>query len=301
MKHTRLFNVKFSQMRAQLESLGLQVNSHSIRAFRREDELFEPYWHFHPEVELTLIQSGTGLRFVGDHIATYGEGDLVLLGKNLPHQWVSRPSEHTSLQRAIVIQFPEKLFSSFPECEGINRLLLQANTGLQFTQPSANLLGSIADLPQRRGPLQLSLLLDILDELNHDKNRRRLSKATRFQRAADQIRQQKRINACTSYIIQNLAEHLSVSHMAARSQMQPQSFCRWFKQQTGQTFIHFLNHARIHSACVLLLSTDLPVQQVAYQVGFGHISHFNRTFKTSLGVSPTMFRAANTGLTVKTK
>ena len=47
-------------------------------------------WHHHPEFELTLTLNSRGQRFIGDHIGEYGDGDLVLIGPNLPHTWVSR-------------------------------------------------------------------------------------------------------------------------------------------------------------------------------------------------------------------
>jgi hypothetical protein len=46
-------------------------------------------WHFHPEYELTLTLGSEGQRYVGDHIGSYGDDDLVLLGPNLPHTWHS--------------------------------------------------------------------------------------------------------------------------------------------------------------------------------------------------------------------
>src|SRR3954454_7705187 len=50
---------------------------------------FDGRFHFHPEVEITLIESSNGRRVVGDSIEQFAPGDLVLLGENLPHQYVS--------------------------------------------------------------------------------------------------------------------------------------------------------------------------------------------------------------------
>src|SRR5437763_13165773 len=59
-------------------------------------------WHYHPELELTLIVKGRGLRFVADSIQDYTDGDLCLLGSNTPHTWQSQPGKRVY---AIVIQF----------------------------------------------------------------------------------------------------------------------------------------------------------------------------------------------------
>src|SRR5262245_45670040 len=46
-------------------------------------------WHYHPEFELTLTLNSRGQRYIGDSVADYDDGDLVLLGPSLPHTWCS--------------------------------------------------------------------------------------------------------------------------------------------------------------------------------------------------------------------
>ena len=75
----------------------------------RRDAGFGFLYHIHPEYELTLITQSRGKRFVGDAIGDYEEGDLVLLGSNLPHTWYSEaghPKRKHSHQ-AIYAQFTE--------------------------------------------------------------------------------------------------------------------------------------------------------------------------------------------------
>src|SRR5918992_5049310 len=66
---------------------------------------FDGRFHFHPEVEITLIESSSGRRVVGDSIEPFAPGDLVLLGENLPHQYVSDTASRKSPATAKVIQF----------------------------------------------------------------------------------------------------------------------------------------------------------------------------------------------------
>ena len=85
----------------------------SLRAFVRQEKQFPFEWHYHPEFELTLITAGRGRRFVGDHIADFREGDLVLLGALLPHTWRSGPSHSgRKRRRAIVVQFLENFLGT---------------------------------------------------------------------------------------------------------------------------------------------------------------------------------------------
>ena len=43
------------------------------------------FWHYHPEIELVYISSGSGKRQIGSHVSYYRQGDLILIGSNLPH------------------------------------------------------------------------------------------------------------------------------------------------------------------------------------------------------------------------
>ncbi|OXH84442.1 AraC family transcriptional regulator, partial [Burkholderia multivorans] len=107
----------------------------------RRDESFKvwshgyPYrtirWHFHPEFELHLIVATRGKYFVGDHIGSFEPGHLVLLGPNLPHNWVSDMAEGETVERRnLVIQFDQsfvdRCIDAFPECRDAQTLLDEA-------------------------------------------------------------------------------------------------------------------------------------------------------------------------------
>ena len=73
---------------------------------------FDGRFHFHPEIEITLIETSSGRRVVGDSIESFAPGDLVLIGENLPHQYVSDSASRKSPAQAKVIQFSAPIFSA---------------------------------------------------------------------------------------------------------------------------------------------------------------------------------------------
>src|SRR3546814_19530298 len=73
-------------MKAHFEQV-MSLPENSFKVFLHEVNEFDAPWHYHPEYELTLILQSKGIRYVGNSMENFEEGDLVLLGPNLPHCW----------------------------------------------------------------------------------------------------------------------------------------------------------------------------------------------------------------------
>lgn len=274
-------------MKPELEILALDKSGKSIKHFEVEQPVFEPYWHYHTELELTLITKGSGTRFVGDSILPYREGDLVLVGSNLPHHWVS--AAESPLHGAVVIQFPVTLFSTIRECASLQDFFRESEKGLYFPGPGAELIAALQTYGQLTPLGQISRLMTILETLQGNPNRKQLAQfGYLIPRYLD--RHQGKVSETLKYILERLDQPLTVEELASYTHMVPQSFCRWFKKAAGMSFITFLNRARIERACQDLLYTDKPVTRVAFDNGFESISHFNRTFRKAKGITPSRYR-----------
>jgi AraC-like DNA-binding protein len=67
-------------------------------------------------------------------------------------------------------------------------------------------------------------------------------------------------------------------------------FCKMFKKTTGLNFTDYVSRVRIEKAKNLLLNPNLRISEIAYEVGFQSLTHFNRVFKRIVGQSPTEYR-----------
>lgn len=100
-------------------------------------------------------------------------------------------------------------------------------------------------------------------------------------------RQLKRV---TEYILAHLAQPISLELLARQVGYSPYHFAQLFRETTGVTPHQFVLSKRLEQARQLLKTTDLPLSQVALDVGFQSQSHFTHTFKSHLGVTPRQYR-----------
>ena len=97
------------------------------------------------------------------------------------------------------------------------------------------------------------------------------------------------------YIQEHQAEELSLGQVAKAVNTSTFYFCKMFKKITGINFTDYLSRVRIEKSKNLLLNPNLRVSEIAFEVGFQSLTHFNRVFKKILGQSPTAYRAQLAG------
>lgn len=277
-------------MKARLEQINISKKEQSFLCYKRQENSFEMYWHYHPEFELTYIIKGEGRRIVGDSHEPFSAGDLVLLGSQLPHTWVSEKKGNDGCE-AIVIQFSPAFISPFlaySEFFAIQKILTQSQNGLFFPQLDAKLLQKILHLVDKDGAYKIIGLLEILVELS-EIEAQKLSSPT-FQ-IIENKNSEKRINQVFQYVQNNFTETtLSVEKAANQIHLTKGAFCKFFKNTCGKTFSDYVNELRIAHACNLLLEREKSIHTIAFECGFDNLSYFNRVFLAKKGVTPNKFR-----------
>lgn len=101
-----------------------------------------------------------------------------------------------------------------------------------------------------------------------------------------------RLDAALAYIQEHYAEPIPIEKLAAEACMSPFYFQRRFKEAAGVTPHRYLNRYRISLAKRLLMTTDMPVADVAERVGFASGAHFTETFRRLTGWTPRDYRRA---------
>ena len=269
-------------MKAQFENIPGTRGAGSYVVYRYDTEFFPFLWHYHPEYELTLILKGSGKRIVGDDHAYFSAGDLVLVGPNLPHTWVSETSS-----AAVVIQFTEEFIGPlvrYAECDRIRKLLARSAQGLHFPGKTA-VRRAIEALPESKGVGRITGLLEILQALTGG-----VALASPYFQPAFGKKAEGRINEVFRLIDQHYAEGLSLPKVASLVGLSESAFCKFFKRTTGKTFSDYVGEIRIGHACQLLNETDDTISGIAWRSGFESLTYFNRVFLKKKGMRPREFR-----------
>lgn len=136
-------------------------------------------WHFHPELELNYVVTGTGTRFIGQSVERFEGGEIILLGRNLPHYWKSDAvfygPDHTDPCEAVVVRFAEdfvgKAFLELPETRRMQTLFGRATLGLRLLEPLRSYVANaLIALPELTGFNQLAALLGLLNDIAESDN-----------------------------------------------------------------------------------------------------------------------------------
>lgn len=257
---------------------------------------YDTRWHFHPEYQLTLALESRGHRVVGDSIGTLADGDVVLLGANLPHVWhqdVSGPLGRNRPVHAIIVRFDETFlgrdFLTLPEAEPVKRLLQRAARGLEIRGATrVRVTEHMQRLAEAQGLSRIIELLAILNTLADSSELKALASASYEPKleSADQGRMERVVD----FIHTHLTEEIDRERLAKLAHLSLGAFSRFFHSRTGKTVPEYVNEVRIGRACRMLAEDAANITDIAMDCGYRNLANFNRRFREVMGTTPSAYR-----------
>ena len=273
----------------QLEKFTLEPG-HSFRVedqFRLSDFYF---WHFHPELELVYINALQGIRHVGTHKSEYQDGDMVLIGSDIPHLNFDylQSEDYDMIVVHLVPDFYDQINLSAVELKPISRLLKKSTHGIAFSPDVKAQVGEmLRDQIQLSGFRRYTHLLNILYILSQDQDAVLLHDHPYQKKYI--WKEQHRLNDLYRYIDANYKNPISLEDAANICHLSKEAFCRYFKKATNQTFIQFLNGYRIAQAKRQMMSSS-NLTDIAFSSGFESLAYFSRVFKQVTNENPSSYR-----------
>jgi AraC-like DNA-binding protein len=277
---------------------------HPERSFLVRKDTGEPVysmWHQHAEVELFLIQGGQGGMMIGDREMPIDGGcQMLVLGSNLPHtmSYGNRPGEKEV--EAVVVHLSPAVFGAFydlPEMASVRTLLKNAERGIcvkgETLQYARQAMFALVDDEPAQSMLRLLQLLVTIAS-SHDCE---FVASSGYNSIHSRDADSSRMNKIYTFVLENYHRDISVQEVADIIHFAKGSFCRYFKQLTGKTFMDFLIEVRIGNACKLLMEDEMNINEIAYACGYNNISNFFHQFKALKGCSPSRYQKNYFGYT----
>lgn len=284
-----------------MKALSFQIPKAEKESYRIQIDkvpFFYDLFHYHPEVQITLIHKGYGTCMIGDYISSFKQGDLFIIGQNLPHVFKSDKSFYEESENkchsTTLFLSPDFISSNFFELEELKDLKIfieNSKKGMRLnTKNKTKLLASFHKVHPENGSLGIINVLLLIKKLSLNKKTKILSHIDykSFSKESDG----QFLNTIFQYTLNNYKENITLDIIAKMANRSPASFCRFFKQRTRKTYISFLNEVGIQEACSLLLKQDFNISEICFHTGFNNISNFNRQFKKITGYTPKEYRKA---------
>lgn len=272
-------------------------NSNPVRTRFYRYKTFTYPWHFHGEYELMYVEKGQGQCLIGDSIAEYSDRCLLFFGSELPHsmQNFAAPSgaDEAGGVSGVIVQFEKDFmhysFSNYVQFLPIRNMLAQAGRGIVYRLADrSDLCEMIRSLPRSEGFDQILSLLRLLHALSLLPQKELVASPNYNPLSADF--KDKKIEKIIAFLNKRYTQRISLNEIASYTAMNPASFCRYFKENTGKTLKEYILDMRIGYACKLLAVDRLNISQISLECGFETITHFNRSFKRITGITPTEYK-----------
>lgn len=266
-----------------------------------------PHLHRHQAMQINYIMSGRAVHIINNASFEVVKGDIFVIPPYIPHKLSFLPESEVQILElefetdfvwgnSIGIENMETFFDfayiePFLVSEGEVRPRVNISGSQQMVMEK--ILNDIYEeyVQEQKGyllaikadVLKLLVLLGRYFQLNAESS----GNNAIFDRHRDAIMQ------ALAYVDTNYTEDIRIEDVIRVAMMSRSYFCYLFKNITGKTLVEYLNDLRINRATELLKNSDEMIMQVCFDSGFNNISHFNRVFKSNMGISPRQYRAAN--------
>lgn len=255
--------------------------------------------HKHPEVEIMIFTEGSGKQFVGEGVSDFKEGDIAIIGSNVPHLHLCSSqlegTDRIEPASGEVLQFLPSIFpiglQNFPDYKEIYDLQVKSRHGIRLYDRELfeQLKVMFGEIDSLEYTARLIHLLQIIEKLSLCKNWKLLSD-TAYNAANIAEDSHDPTSRVYTYLYNNFREKIALNDVASFVSLNPSALCRSFRQKTDKSIFRVLAEIRIEHACRLLSYSKTTISQAAYESGYNSLPHFIKQFHEIMGRTPTQYR-----------
>ena len=253
--------------------------------------------HVHNCFEIGYCYKGNGIFTIEDKILPYSTGDVVVINHREVHQAVSSVG-NLSVWGFFNVNPVQLLLKHIQPTEypleteslcgtGFNNIIkISENPGICAIV--CEMIAELRDKPTGYRGVIRSFMLILLIKLHRLSNKSAPKKKPPLKR--DQIL---RVSPAIKYMANHFSHPLNMDKLAQTCHLSPPHFRKIFREAIGMSPSAYLTTFRIKTALIMLENTNDKIIDISVACGYPTLSCFNRAFKQSMGVSPTIWRKNN--------
>lgn len=255
--------------------------------------------HKHIEYEIMLFIRGSGKQFVGEGVLDYQEGDIALIGSNVPHLHLCNtklnPTMNSESSAGDALQFHPIIFpcnlEEIPDYQFVYQLLQKSQYGIRFYDKELfeELEQRFQEIDRYEYTHRIIALFQILELLSTCKNTKLLS-STAYNSTNSTVEANEPVSKVYAYLFNHYKEKITLREIANYVKQNPSALCRYFRQRTDKSIFQCLAEIRVEHACKLLSYSNLSVSQIAYESGYNNVPYFIKQFESITQRTPKEYR-----------
>lgn len=247
------------------------------------------YPHWHDGVELVYQLSGKSRVGINETIYDLKEREILFIGKGDIHYFCT----DNIVGEMIVLQFGLSIVHQLPEKFSTIKLKNRYINPMTNFVLHVNLEKEIKEIlraySEKKEMHRVVITARINDLITHILSDGELDDNENSDKSK-QLIQLEKLEKVFDFVAKNFDQKIMLDDAARELSYSPYHFARFFKKNTGMTFLDFLSRYRINKAKLYLQDRDLTITEVAQKSGFCSIKTFNRVFKNICGCTPTEIR-----------
>ncbi|AQP54187.1 AraC family transcriptional regulator [Vagococcus penaei] len=272
--------------------------SFPFRTLENEGEVIVPP-HWHKEIEVILVTEGSVNIGYNQQLFQVHRGEVFVFGSGESHYFLASPGSHRYVFQFDLELFRETYLKGNQENELIHLFETRENHSRQWPSHVAErVVTYLRQLYDEMATQQVGYEFAVVGYLNQliatyyrdIPEKAHVLTTGNFVEAVNHHETLERLNKIFNYIESHYMEGISLDDVAQAVGFSPYYFARFFKKNTGQTFMQFLNDYRISQAKYILSHKKIPMIEVAELSGFNSVKTFHHVFKEHVGLSPLKYQ-----------
>lgn len=263
-----------------------------FRLFFNEGYVSTPH-HWHEDIEIIYLVEGRVKVGISNDIYSLAMGDILFIGSGAVHCFF----EEMELSTRAVIQFRMSIYDTF----------LSGNQDTRAIRPTFNQSMHLTAGTEIHALMERQIQ-ELIKEYSEGKDGYKLFLKGRLydlagillrympkgvyskEAESNQMERLKRLDKVFQYVEKNYQESIDLEEISKVAGFSKYHFSRFFKENTGVTFLDYLNNFKITKAEWSLIYDKDSILDIAYKSGFNSVKTFNRVFKDLKGCAPMEYR-----------